>query len=128
MHGELLKARCLTCGGVFLWKADIQASSACPACGAVGKLRPHIVWFGEMPLGMETIYAALHGCEYFAAIGTSGHVYPAAGFVQSVGPWCHTVELNLEPSLVNSAFKECRRGPATKTVPEWAKEMVKLGT
>jgi NAD-dependent deacetylase len=124
MHGELLKARCTSCGGVFNWEADILDGSDCPKCQAVGKLRPHIVWFGEMPIGMEKIYGALGCCDFFAAIGTSGHVYPAAGFVQGVRPACHTVELNLEPSIVNSAFKESRSGPATKTVPAWAKEML----
>jgi len=123
MHGELLKVRCAACNGVFRWEADVLRDSRCLSCQAVGKLRPHIVWFGEIPLGMEKIYETLANCDYFAAIGTSGHVYPAAGFVQWVSQDCHTVELNLEPSLVNSAFKESRHGPATKTVPAWAREM-----
>jgi len=126
MHGELLKVRCVACNGVFHWEADVLPDSRCPSCHASGKLRPHIVWFGEVPLGMETIYEALANCDYFAAIGTSGHVYPAAGFVQWVAPTCHTVELNLEPSLVNSAFKDCRQGQATKTVPVWAREMISV--
>jgi NAD-dependent deacetylase len=126
MHGELFKARCRACRGVFQWEADILPDSRCPSCNAEGKLRPHIVWFGEIPLGMEEIYESLGKCSHFAAIGTSGHVYPAAGFVQGVGSGCHTVELNLEPSQVNSLFTECRKGLATEVVPLWVKEMLSL--
>jgi NAD-dependent deacetylase len=124
MHGELLKVRCLSCRSVARWEADVLPTSECPSCHLQGKLRPHIVWFGEVPLGMDDIAGELRGCDYFAAIGTSGHVYPAAGFVQWAGPMCHTVEINLEPSVVNSAFKESRQGPATQTVPAWALEML----
>ena len=126
MHGELLKVRCMSCDDVSHWETDVLPDSACPSCQAKGKLRPHIVWFGEVPFGMEEIYESLKDCDYFAAIGTSGHVYPAAGFVQWVGRHCHTVELNLEPSLVNSVFKECRQGPATETIPVWVREMLSL--
>jgi NAD-dependent deacetylase len=75
------------------------------------------VWFGELPLEMDRIYQALERCDLFVAIGTSGHVYPAAGFVAAVGPQAQTLELNLEPSLVASAFQEARIGPATELVP-----------
>jgi NAD-dependent deacetylase len=124
MHGELMKIRCLACGQVSAWKNDVLPDSSCLACKATGKMRPHIVWFGEMPLELDKIGAFLRECNYFAAIGTSGHVYPAAGFVQWVPPECHTIELNLEPSMVNSAFLESRKGPATKTVPAWVREML----
>jgi NAD-dependent deacetylase len=124
MHGELLKVRCLSCQKVAHWETDVLPGSQCPSCHLSGKLRPHIVWFGEVPLGLDDIGAALQDCDYFAAIGTSGHVYPAAGFVQWAGPTCRTVEINLEPSLVNSAFKESRQGPATQTVPTWVQEML----
>ncbi|MDR0498584.1 MAG: NAD-dependent protein deacylase [Holophagales bacterium] len=126
MHGELLKVRCMSCNTVSRWETDVLPDSQCPVCLAVGKLRPHIVWFGETPLNMEIIYQTLEKSDYFAAIGTSGHVYPAAGFVQCVGPDCRTAEINLEPSIVNSAFKECRHGPATETVPVWAREMLSM--
>jgi NAD-dependent deacetylase len=126
MHGELLKVRCISCDAVSRWETDVLPDSQCPVCHKTDKLRPHIVWFGEIPLDMEIIYQALEGCDYFAAIGTSGHVYPAAGFVQCVGSACHTVELNLESSIVNSAFKEYRQGPATGTVPAWADEMLSM--
>jgi len=124
MHGELKKVRCLACGRVSRWEDDVLPDSKCPACETAGKLRPHIVWFGEMPLELERIGEFLRECDYFAAIGTSGNVYPAAGFVQWVPPECHTIELNLEPSMMNSAFLESRRGPATKTVPAWIREML----
>ena len=124
MHGELMKVRCMACSQISTWEADVFPDSVCPVCQADGKLRPHIVWFGEMPLELNKIGESLRECNYFAAIGTSGHVYPAAGFVQWVPPYCHTIELNLEPSLVNSAFMESRKGSATKTVPAWVREML----
>ncbi|MCL1908873.1 MAG: NAD-dependent protein deacylase [Holophagaceae bacterium] len=126
MHGELMKARCMSCNVAIPWKTDVLPSSACPACNIKGKLRPHIVWFGEVPLGLDEISDALQNCNYFAAIGTSGHVYPAAGFVQWANQACHTTEINLEPSIVNSAFKESIHGPATITVPIWAKNMLSM--
>ncbi|WP_257307467.1 Sir2 family NAD+-dependent deacetylase [Geothrix campi] len=123
MHGELLKGRCLACRAVLDWPGDMDADSRCPACRR-GQLRPHIVWFGEVPLEMERIYRALEGCALFAAIGTSGHVYPAAGFVEAVGPEARTVELNLEPSRVADAFQEHRSGPATELVPAFVAELL----
>ncbi len=82
MHGELFKVRCLDSEKIFVWKEDITPASACPCCGKSGVLRPHIVWFGEMPLFMDRISAALEECDLFLSIGTSGNVYPAAGFVR----------------------------------------------
>lgn len=125
MHGELRKARCGYCGGIPDWDADFSASTQCPACGKSGGLRPHVVWFGEMPLYVDEIYAALMNCDIFAAIGTSGHVYPAAGFVEVAGrAGAQSVELNLEKSLVHSAFDEVVCGPATKVVPEWVERIL----
>jgi NAD-dependent deacetylase len=123
MHGDLLKARCLACGAVHAWPGDLDHDSRCPDCGR-GSVRPHIVWFGELPLGMDRIYRALDRCDLFLAIGTSGHVYPAAGFVAAVGPRARTVELNLEPSLVASAFSEARTGKATELVPAFVDELL----
>ena len=123
MHGELLKGRCLACRAVRDWPGDMDADSRCPACHR-GQMRPHIVWFGEMPLDMERIYQALDRCDLFAAIGTSGHVYPAAGFVEAVGPGARTVELNLEPSRVADAFQEHRVGKATDLVPAFVAELL----
>jgi len=124
MHGELLKARCLGCRAVLPWPSDMDADSRCPVCGR-GRVRPHIVWFGEVPLGMDRIFDALERCALFAAIGTSGHVYPAAGFVGAVGAEARTVELNLEPSRVVDAFHEHRAGRATALVPAFVEELLR---
>ena len=126
MHGELRRARCVKCGGLPAWDDDFDAATACTACNTVGGLRPHVVWFGEMPLFMDEIYSALMSCDVFAAIGTSGHVYPAAGFVEIAGrAGAHTVEINLERSQVHSAFDECIYGPATSVVTDWAQKILK---
>lgn len=130
MHGELLKARCVTCGGVTGWEADMTAEDACPACGALhapgtgkgkmGRMRPHIVWFEEMPLYMPEIERALARCRIFLSIGTSGNVYPAAGFAahaRSAG--ARVVEINMEPSLNARYFHEGHYGPASAEVPAW---------
>ena len=118
MHGELLKARCTACGDTMPWREDLGVDVPCPACRYSGGLRPHVVWFGEMPLEMERIYAALADCALFVSIGTSGNVYPAAGFVQEARiNGAHTVELNLEPSEGATLFAEKIYGAATSEVP-----------
>jgi NAD-dependent deacetylase len=124
MHGELRRARCLACGGDHPWMEDITPTDACPACGTAGRLRPHVVWFGEMPLGMERIEAALAACDLFVSIGTSGRVWPAAGFVAGLRGRARTLELNLEPSDGASLFDEARHGPASRLVPAWVEEML----
>ena len=124
MHGELLKVRCEGCRAVHVWAGDAGADSVCPACGRQGGLRPHIVWFGEMPLEMDRIQEALERCALFLAVGTSGNVYPAAGFVEWVPAWTHTLELNLEASSVTSRFFEHRQGPATVRVPQLVDELL----
>ncbi|TVQ81984.1 MAG: NAD-dependent protein deacylase [Micavibrio sp.] len=125
MHGELLKARCLLCDTISEFRTDFDGQTPCPACGEAGGLRPHIVWFGEMPLYMDEIYHHLSGCDIFAAIGTSGNVYPAAGFVEAAAlHGAHTIELNLEPSMVHSAFDTAYQGPATETVTRWVAELL----
>jgi NAD-dependent deacetylase len=127
MHGELLKAECLACGGVHLWPGDLEAASLCPACAARGRLRPRVVWFGEMPLEMERIQAALAACDLFVSIGTSGNVYPAAGFVaEARGSGAHTVELNLEPSEGARLFREAHHGPASDVVPAYVESLLAL--
>jgi NAD-dependent deacetylase len=126
MHGELLKARCTRCGAVCEWRTDLAGAHACPGCAAAGTLRPHVVWFGEMPLELEAIYAALAACDLFIAIGTSGQVHPAAGFVEEIRRHgrAHTIEINLEPGTRNSRFAEHRRGPATEVVPRYVAELL----
>ena len=126
MHGELLKARCVACGGVAPWRGDIGLGDSCQACAVPGKLRPHVVWFGEIPFGMEDIFAALDGCGLFLSVGTSGNVYPAAGLVQHVRHLgrARTVELNLEPSQGATLFAESSYGPASRIVPAFVETVL----
>ncbi len=119
MHGELLRARCTRCRATQPWTAALEITTACAACGQAGRMRPDVVWFGEMPLHMARIGAALARCGLFVAIGTSGSVYPAAGFVAELRGRARTVELNLEPSDGAALFDEAHRGPATRVVPEF---------
>ncbi len=129
MHGEILKARCLVCGEVSPWREAMTPESLCPACGAEGTVRVNVVWFGEMPFEMERIYAALADCDLFLSIGTSGNVYPAAGFVAEArgNGHAHTVELNLEPSEGSSLFAEHHHGPASVEVPAYVAKVLKDG-
>lgn len=121
MHGELLKARCANCSFVEDWIDDLDAADRCEGCG--GRLRPHIVWFGETPLRLCVIFDALDDCGLFAAIGTSGHVYPAAGFVERAGRrGARCLEFNLESTPASPLFHESRLGPAGLTVPAWVEE------
>lgn len=126
MHGELKQMRCTESGRVFPTDVDLSTESRCACCYDIGNLRPHIVWFGEMPIGMERIYAALAKCDLFISIGTSGNVYPAAGFVQEVKRRGHgkTVELNLEPSTGYSLFDEKVYAAATQCVPEYVERLL----
>lgn len=124
MHGELGKIHCQHSGKVFDWHADLGIDTLCECCGKPGNLRPHIVWFGEMPLLMDEIYAALQDCDLFVSIGISGNVYPAAGFVQvaqSVG--ARTVELNLEPT--QGVFDASFNGLAGTIVPTFVDGLLK---
>ncbi|MCW0235811.1 MAG: NAD-dependent protein deacylase [Ferrovibrio sp.] len=126
MHGELLKIRCERCDMVRPHRDDLDLVTACPACGTAGSLRPHVVWFGEMPLYMDAIDDALALCDLFVSIGTSGQVYPAAGFVADVRRrgQAHTVELNLDPSDGFSLFAEKIYGPATDVVPAFVQRLL----
>jgi NAD-dependent deacetylase len=126
MHGELLKVRCERCARPLPWREDVTRASLCPDCGRAGTLRPHIVWFGEVPFEMDRIIAALEHCALFVSIGTSGHVYPAAGFVAAVrqAGRARTVELNLEPSRGASLFHDVRTGPASETVPAFVEGLL----
>lgn len=126
MHGELLKARCAACGDVAACRGDLSVAERCPVCGASHGLRPHVVWFGEMPFEMERIEAALARCGTFVSIGTSGNVYPAAGFALQVRRGgAHTVELNLEPSEGADLFREADYGPASRIVPAWVERVLR---
>lgn len=119
MHGELMRALCSSCGHRWDAPAEMTPNTPCPACGAT-TARPDVVWFGEIPYHMDRISAALETCRTFVAIGTSGTVYPAAGFVELArASGARTVEINLEPSDVARAFDEVVLGPASDTVPAW---------
>ncbi|MAF95177.1 MAG: NAD-dependent protein deacylase [Rhodospirillaceae bacterium] len=128
MHGELLKIRCNRCQAITGWTEDLSLEHACADCGDAGGLRPNVVWFGEMPLEMERIYQALDRCRLFMSIGTSGNVYPAAGFVAHVtGGGTHTVEINMEPSEGAAQFAEAHYGLATETVPAYVDKILNGG-
>ncbi|HHR5880786.1 Sir2 family NAD+-dependent deacetylase [Providencia alcalifaciens] len=125
MHGELLKVRCNWSNQVLEWKGDLSVEERCHCCQFPQPLRPHIVWFGEMPFEMDRIYQALGEATLFISIGTSGHVYPAAGFVHEARlQGAHTVQLNLEPSQVESEFEERHYGLASKVVSEYVDDLL----
>jgi NAD-dependent deacetylase len=123
LHGELRVARCTECGATHPWDSDLVGGPPCPACGRPA-LRPHVVWFGEVPVGLDAVDAALRSADLFVSIGTSGAVYPAAGFVQVArASGARTLELNLVPSAGTAWFDEARHGPATELVPPWVEEL-----
>ncbi len=124
MHGEHLLAWCTACDTRSPWTGTLIERPPCPVCGERA-LRPDVVWFGEMPYRMDEIYAALREADLFVSIGTSGAVYPAAGFVRNAREMgAHTLELNLEPSKGTRWFQEARHGPATQIVPAWVDEVL----
>ncbi len=124
MHGTLLSARCAISQQTFDWSDSFDHTTKCPCCNRV-TLRPDIVWFGEMPMYMEEIYDALSKADVFIAIGTSGNVYPAAGFVQiAKESGAHTIEANLEPGVTNALFDESLTGPASHIVPQWVDQLI----
>jgi len=126
MHGELLKVRCLACLNINSWLSDVNNETICPNCNKINSLRPHIVWFGEMPLHMEKIHQLLNECSIFISIGTSGNVYPAAGFVQlATLAGAISVELNMEPSEGANSFTDTFYGAATQIVPAYVDRLLK---
>nr|CCD15837.1 unnamed protein product [Trypanosoma congolense IL3000] len=127
MHGELLKVRCTTTGNVFEWKDDIlHGQTKCACCGALGTLRPHIVWFEEVPLYMDVISDVVEKADIFAAIGTSGNVYPAASFASlAAANGAETYELNLEPGENSEDFQHNIYGPASVVVSKWVEGLLR---
>jgi NAD-dependent deacetylase len=124
MHGELRSALCARCGAQAAWTDDLPPGTSCAACGAAA-LRPDIVFFGEMPYAMDAIETALASCDLFVSIGTSGAVYPAAGFVRTARHHgARTLEMNLDPSDGSIYFHESRMGPAGALVPAWVDDML----
>lgn len=128
MHGEHLNAWCTACDVRSPWTGTLIDRPPCPACG-ISALRPDVVWFGEMPYQMDTIFEALGEADLFVSIGTSGAVYPAAGFVRNASDLgVATLELNLEASQGTGWFDEARHGPATQVVPEWVEQILRAAT
>lgn len=124
MHGELRRALCAECGARPAWEGDLAGLPPCPSCGE-RMLRPDVVWFGEMPYDLDRIENAVVACDVFVSIGTSGAVYPAAGYVALAAAFgARTVELNLEPSDAVVPFDDARAGRATEIVPAWADEVL----
>ncbi len=124
MHGEHLNAWCTACDVRSRWTGPLIDRPPCPACGERA-LRPDVVWFGEVPYRMEEIHDALREADLFVSIGTSGAVYPAAGFVRAARDLgARTLELNLERSQGSAWFDETRLGPASEIVPAWVDEML----
>jgi NAD-dependent deacetylase len=125
MHGEVNSALCEACGARSRWSGDMSINSQCPHCQTTGRMRVDVVWFGEMPYHMDRIEAAIATCDLFVSIGTSGNVYPAAGFVEQARlAGAHTVELNLEPSEGCSSFEEALYGRATEVVPAFVSRLL----
>jgi NAD-dependent deacetylase len=124
MHGEALSVWCQACDARHHWEGMLSDHPACPACGEPA-MRPDIVWFGEMPYRMDEIFSAIARADLFVSIGTSGAVYPAAGFVRTAREHgVQTLELNLERSQGSDWFDETRLGPASVMVPEWVREVL----
>ena len=128
MHGELAVSRCHACQATWPDTAPLTAEIVCDACGREGAARPHIVWFGEIPLFMDEIEDALSEADLFVSIGTSGSVYPAAGFVEMARAMgMPTCEINLEPSVNAYVFDEKLYGPASEVVPQWVERVLTPG-
>ncbi len=124
MHGEVMRALCASCDHRWDAPRAMAVADRCPACGQA-TTRPDIVWFGEMPYHMDQIYAALLEADLFVAIGTSGEVYPAAGFVaEAKQAGAETLEINLEPTPGFGRFDRVIEGPASQTVPAWVAEIM----
>ena len=128
MHGELRKKRCAECGEVSACLENLAVTDVCPDCGLEGGMRPHIVWFGEIPFHLEEIFSAIEEANVFVAIGTSGVVMPASHFVsQAKRSGAKTIELNLEAAANTSLFDESFLGPATETVPRFVASQMETG-
>lgn len=126
LHGRLLEIRCTACDGVWTWDSDLDTRTPCPGCHHAGGMRPNIVWFGEMPMHLDTIADALAGVDVFLCVGTSGVVHPAAGFARRAAEsGCRRlIEVNLESTGISSDFTERRHGSATVEVPRIVNELL----
>jgi NAD-dependent deacetylase len=127
MHGELRKARCEACLHVTPWEHDLSTHTSCPACHGTQGMRPHIVWFHEVPFHLEEIFHALSRADIFLSVGTSGNVYPAAGFVQHTPRTCRRIEVNVKGTEISRAFEEHRQGKGTEELPKLVQELLHAG-
>jgi NAD-dependent deacetylase len=129
MHGELLKAKCSISNQRFIVHDDLTSQQTCSCCKKTGTLRPDIVWFGEVPYHMAKIENMLMQCDLFISIGTSGNVYPAAGFVQAAkAVGAYSIEINLAPSQTQTAFDEHHYGPATQVLDDFVNKLLEVNT
>lgn len=121
MHGELRKVKCVKCNHHTLWEEDLFQETKCPQCGRDHCLRPDIVWFGEMPYHLDDCFHACATADIFISIGTSGEVYPAAGFVSHTPETCRRIEVNPKSTGISRQFEEHLEGPAAELLPEFLK-------
>lgn len=126
MHGELQKMRCQKTHKVFKAPVSFDGEDTCSCCHEPSNLRPHIVWFGEMPFFLDEAFSLLSRCDLFLSVGTSGHVYPAAQFVAMTPPTCRRVEVNIQGTQVSHQFDEHRQGPAGEVLPALVEEILNL--
>lgn len=123
MHGEVFVTRCLACERRFEDADPLSLERTCPECATTGKLRPDVVWFGETPIGLDRCFEELAAADLFVAMGTSGSVWPAAGFVREAkAAGAATLEINLEPTA--GVFDLRRLGTASEVVPAWVDEVL----
>lgn len=123
-HGELLKARCTICTKVSDWLDDLSQADRCPVCSNDGHLRPHVVWVGEEPLRLDTVFVALATCETFVSIGNGGGEPGRSFLAEAKRAGAQTIEFSTEPTPASSEFDECVYGPVTETVPEWVRQVI----
>jgi NAD-dependent deacetylase len=125
MHGELSKMRCLETNQVFDAPKVFDAQTTCQCCGEPNNLRPHIVWFGEMPFYLGEIQEFLEDLELFISIGTSNQVYPAASFIQYAKQnGAHCIEVNNEKTQLSPLFNESHIGKASELLPKILEEIL----
>ncbi len=124
MHGELKKMRCQKSAQVFTSPLHLDEKTLCPCCHQAGNLRPHIVWFGEIPFYLEEAFSLLNKCDLFLSVGTSGFVYPAAQFVSMTPETCRRVEINLNDTQISPVFDQHLTGKAGDILPDYVDELM----
>ena len=124
MHGELAKMKCSRTGTKYAVEGDLVGKDRCQCCDQEGTLRPDIVWFGEMPYYMDRILELLDTCDLFISIGTSGQVYPAAGFVQGLRRGVPKIEINTMDTAISHDFDNHWRGPASEQVTAFVDDLL----